>query len=361
MSRLLVTGGAGFIGSHVVDLALASGWEVRVLDSFRTDVHPPGARAAAHTAAGGAELVVGDVTDPAAVEAALEGVDAVAHQAAKVGLGVDFNDAPDYAHSNVTGTAALLGGMARRGIRRLVLASSMVVYGEGLYEDAEGAPVRPTARRAADLEAGRFEPRGSDGASLAPRPIREDDALDPRNVYATTKLSQELLATSWARECGGTVAALRYHNVFGARMPHGSLYAGVASLFRTALERGQAPHVFEDGCQRRDFIDARDVASANLAAVAWTANQHPGTFRPFNIGSGRVHTVLEFAAALAAALDGPTPVVTGEFRLGDVRHITASAERAMRELEWAPGRDFAAAVAEFARAPLRESAAAKPR
>lgn len=351
MNRLLVTGGAGFIGSAVARAALGAGWEVRVLDSFRADVHGPGALEPAAV-----ELLRGDVRDPAVVDRALAGVDVVCHQAAKVGLGVDFADAPDYADTNVTGTAHLLAGMQRHGVVRLVQASSMVVYGEGAYRapGAPDAPVRPAPRRTADLERGMFDPCDPDtGEPLEPVLLDEDATLDPRNVYAATKLAQEHLAAAWARETGGRVASLRYHNVYGPGMPRDTPYAGVASLFRSALERGEAPRVFEDGGQRRDFVHVGDVAAANLAALDWTARETGHPVRAFNVGSGRVSTVLDLAAALATAMGGSPPLVTGDYRAGDVRHITASSERAARELGWRAAMPFEAGVREFATAPLR--------
>lgn len=346
--HLLVTGGAGFIGGAIVDAALARGWQVRVLDSLRRDVH------------GGlpvvdprVEFVVGDVTDPGAVADALRGIDVVCHQAAKVGLGVDFSDAPDYVHSNEVGTAVLLAGMTAAGIDRLVLASSMVVYGEGSYRSSTGF-ARPGPRNATDLDAGRFDPTDAvTGEQLEPVLVAEDDPLDPRNVYASSKLGQEYLATAWSRSTTGRAAALRYHNVYGPGMPQNTPYAGVASLFRSALERGEAPTVYEDGRQRRDFVHVRDIASANLAAIDWTDGTPAGTFRPFNVGSGTVHTIGDMAEALSTAANGPAPVVTGEYRLGDVRHITASSERLRTELGWSPSMSFADGMREFATAPLR--------
>lgn len=353
MPLLFVTGGAGFIGSHIVDAALASGWQVRIADSFRSDVH--GETPPVGLDRPGLTTVALDVTDARAVEAALDGVDVVCHQAAKVGLGVTFDDAPDYVNTNETGTAVVLAAMARRGLDRLVLASSMVVYGEGRYRDSLG-PVHAPPRRIADLEAGRFDPISTrTGEPLLPELIDEDAAPDPRNVYAATKLGQEYLSAAWARATGGRVALLRYHNVYGPRMPFGTPYAGVASLFRTSLERREAPRVFEDGKQRRDFVHVRDVASANLAAIDWTAAQPPGSARSFNIGSGAVHTVGDIAEALSAAVSGPAPIVTGEFRVGDVRHITASSERARTELGWQPKVHFEDGIREFATDPLRGS------
>ncbi len=348
--RLLVTGGAGFIGSHIVDAALAKGWSVRVLDSLEPGLHdgPPAFDPRV-------ELLTGDVTDRNAVDRALEEIDTVCHQSAKVGLGVSFADAPDYIRNNDYATAVLLAAMERHAIPRLVLASSMVVYGEGAYTDAEtGLPSRPGPRDEADLRAGIFDPRNPEtGAVLIPAMVTEDAALDPRNVYAASKLSQEHLAASWARSTGGSAVALRYHNVYGPRMPKDTPYAGVASLFRSALARGEAPRVFEDGGQRRSFIHVRDVAAANIAAAeALSAGGSPG-FHAYNVGADEVHTSGDVATALSAFSTGPTPVVTGEYRLGDVRHITASSELIKAELGWAPVVGFHEGMREFAAAPLR--------
>ena len=342
---LLVTGGAGFIGGAVVTAALDAGLEVRVLDSLRADVH--GGSPAIDPRV---ELVHADVRDMDALSTALAGVTVVCHQAAKVGLGVDFSDAPDYVGSNDLGTATLLAAMTAAGIGQLVLASSMVVYGEGAYSGPTGL-TRPAPRAIADLDAGRFDPLDADGSPLTPELIDEDAPLDPRNVYAASKLAQEYLASAWTRATGGTAAALRYHNVYGPGMPQNTPYAGVASLFRSAVERGEAPRVFEDGGQRRDFVHVRDVASANLAALNWSP--HKGTFRAFNVGSGTVHTIGDLAAQVSRHAGGLPPVVTGEYRLGDVRHITASSARLRRELGWSPSVGFEDGMREFATAPLR--------
>jgi dTDP-L-rhamnose 4-epimerase len=355
MPTLLVTGGAGFIGSHIVDAALDADWTVRVADSYRPDVHatarPP------QTPTPRLSIVKTDITAEDGIDEILTGVDVVCHQAAKVGLGIDFGDAADYVHSNETGTAVLLAGMARHGLRRLVLASSMVVYGEGRYRDALG-PIDAPPRSIDDLVSGRFDPVSRrTGQPLETELIDEDAPFDPRNVYAATKVGQENLVAAWARATGGRAAMLRYHNVYGPRMPMGTPYAGVASLFRSALERGEAPRVFEDGRQRRDFVHVRDVAKANLAAIEWTREQREGRTRAFNVASGDVHTVGEMALALSQAFGGPSPVVTGEFRMGDVRHITASSARIRTELGWRPGVGFVEGVREFASAPLRSPAA----
>ena len=352
MPHLLVTGGAGFIGSEIVRQALDAGWSVRVLDSLRADVHET-----APALDERAEFVLGDVRDEETVARSLEGIDAVCHQAGKVGLGVDFYDAPDYVSSNELGTAVLLAAMTRAGIDRFVVASSMVVYGEGSYRNELGEKVRPPARRVADLEAGLFEPLDpSSETALIPELITEDAPLDPRNVYASSKLGQEHLSASWARSAGGRAIAMRYHNVYGPGMPQNTPYAGVASLFRSALARGEAPRVFEDGAQRRDFVHVSDVAAANLAALDATASVGSSSFAAYNVGSGVVHTIGDMAAAIARASAGADPVVTGEFRLGDVRHITASSDKIARELGWRAAVDFDAGMAEFATAPLRSAA-----
>ncbi|MGJ4845423.1 NAD-dependent epimerase/dehydratase family protein [Leifsonia sp. Le1] len=356
MTHLLVTGGLGFIGSHIVERAVDRGWRVTVVDSLRPDVHADAAVPEWFDGLrGDVDLVVGDAGDTSV--GLLRSVDAVCHQAAKVGLGVDFSDAPDYVTSNVGVTARLLAAMADAGLRRLVLASSMVVYGEGLYYDG-GVVRQPPERSVADLDAGRFDPLDADGRPLEPLLIAEDDPVDPRNVYAASKLAQEHLARSWARSTDGRVVALRYHNVFGTRMPIGTPYAGVASIFRTSLAAGHPPRVFEDGGQRRDFVDVRDVADANLRAVERLGDRPDGTARAYNVGSGVVRTIGDFARALSEATGGPAPIVTGEYRLGDVRHITASSGRIATELSWRAERPWPESIEAFAAGPTRQRAAA---
>jgi dTDP-L-rhamnose 4-epimerase len=374
--RVLVTGAAGFIGSHVVETMRAAGHEVRGLDSLAPAVHNgrpdyvPG------------ELIVGDVRDPSAVDEALAGMDAVCHQAAMVGLGVDLSDLPAYADVNVTGTAVLLKAMGRHGISRLVFASSMVVYGEGAYDCATHGRVQPAPRHPADLAAGRFEPRCPQCAQpLTTTTVGEDAALDPRNAYAASKVGQEHFSASWARLTGAAAVGLRYHNVYGPRMPRDTPYSGVAAIFRSCLENGVPPRVFEDGGQRRDFVHVRDVARANLLALeaadraaagvteaaagagsgiggadAGCSGAEAGALRCYNVASGEPHTVGEMAAALAAAFGGIEPVVTGDFRLGDVRHIVASPAAAARDLGFRAQTRFDEGMAEFAHAPLREPA-----
>jgi dTDP-L-rhamnose 4-epimerase len=339
--KVLVTGGCGFIGSHIVEELLVCGHQVRVLDDLSTSQQRP------ETRDDHAELVVGNVADTSVVDRCLDGVDAVCHQAAKVGLGVGVEDLPDYVTRNDLGTAVLLAGMAASGAARLVLASSMVVYGEGAYRCASHGRVRPGPRSVEDMDAGRFEPRCPDcAAELEPSEVDEDAPLDPRSGYAATKVAQEHLASTWARVTSGEAVALRYHNVYGPRLPRDTPYAGVAALFRSALAGGEAPRVFEDGGQRRDFVHVRDVAHANVLALE--KGMGGDGFAAYNIASGHPTTVGEMATGLAAAVLGPPPVVTGEFRLGDVRHIVASPARARAHLGFRAQVNLREGLAEFA-------------
>lgn len=351
--HILLTGAAGFIGQHVLARLLDGGHEVRALDSLRPDVHRSGTT---WTTPRGIEALVGDMRDPAFVAKAVNGVDAVIHLAAKVGLGVDIGDMPDYASSNDVGTAELLAAMGRAGVSRLTLASSMVVYGEGFGRCPEHGSVRPGPRFESALVAGDFEPP----CPICARPlavglVEEETSFDPRNAYATSKAAQEFYAANWARATGGSAAIMRYHNVYGPGMPRDTPYAGVASIFTSALRRGEAPRVFEDGRQRRDFVHVGDVASATVRACERLTEG----VRAYNVGSGTPRTVGDMAHALARALDGPSPVVTGQYRLGDVRHITADSSRLRRELGWTPAVDFADGMAELA--DLSREEPARPR
>ncbi len=344
--RVLVTGGAGFIGSHLVDRLVEGGHEVVVLDALAPDVHP---RAPDHLNPA-ARYVTADVGDPAAWLDAARGVDAVSHQAARVGLGADFADVRRYVADNDAGTAAGLWALHRLGFAgRLVLASSMVVYGEGAYRCPLDGPVPAPPRRAEDLAAGRFEPACPRCAHpLESVVVTEDAPLDPRNVYAATKVHQEHLCAAYGREHEVAVTALRYHNVYGPRMPRDTPYAGVASIFRSAVAAGRAPQVFEDGAQRRDFVHVDDVARANVAAL--TAPEP--VEGALNVASGEPHTVLELARTLCAG-SGLVPEVVGGGRLGDVRHVVASPERAAARLGFRASVSFDEGTADFATASRR--------
>lgn len=340
MSRVVVTGSAGFIGRHTTAALTDAGHDVHGYDLM-----PP------------LDLVndrQGDIRTREDLAETLLGADLVVHLAAKVGLGVDVTDIDDYVSNNDLGTAVVLRAMAEVGCRRLVVASSMVVYGEGRYQCEVHGSTAPGPRAESDLRDGLFDPRcPACGRVLTGELVGEDAPFDPRNAYAVSKVATEHLTRVWAREVEATAVALRFHNVYGPGMPANTPYAGVASLFAAALDRGEAPKVFEDGGQRRDFVHVTDVAAA-VTASADAALKRPGAVLPigevsaFNVGSGSPHTVGELAAELATALAGPAPVVTGAYRLGDVRHITASSRRIADQLGWRAGISFETGIAAFA-------------
>lgn len=339
--RVLLTGGAGFIGTHIGTALRADGHDVVVFDRAEPLAEPLAGPAV------DPDAVVGDVTDLDALDAALAGADAVCHQAAKVGLGVDFNDAIGYVTDNDLGMATLLTSMHRAQFRGpCVLASSMVVYGEGRYRCAEHGIVPAPPRAPSDLDAGRFEPRCSQcGVDLVPESVPESAPTDPRNVYAATKLAQEHLAFAFAREHPNvTVTALRYHNVYGPGMPRNTPYAGVSAIFADALGAGRAPRVFEDGGQIRNFVHVGDVAHANVLALAAAV---PGAF---NVASDEPRRLLDMADALADAF-GPSaarPEIVGGWRAGDVRHVFASPDRAREQLGFVAAVPFADGMRELA-------------
>jgi dTDP-L-rhamnose 4-epimerase len=348
---VLVTGGSGFIGSHVVDALVDAGARVRVLDALIPAAHgaPP------WYGNPSADYANADLTDHDAVRRAVEGIDAVSHQASLVGLERDIRDAPAYVRNNDLGTAELLGALADAGFDgRFVLASSMVVYGEGSYRCVTHGSVRPGSRDRDRLASGRFDPPcPACGADLVPEPVNEDATPDPRSVYAATKLHQEHLVACFARERGSVATALRYHNVYGERMPRDTPYAGVASIFRSSLEAGRAPEIFEDGGQIRDFVHARDVARANVSALLG-----PPATGAINIASGAPRTIREMADAMCTSFGSKNAaVVTGRFRPGDVRHVFASADRARTVLGFEATTPFREGVAGFARSRLREPSA----
>lgn len=306
--RVLVTGSEGFIGSCIVALLRERGHDVTGLDLRASS--PVDVRA--------------DELDPL-----LRDIDVVCHQAAMVGNGVDAQDLPDYASHNDVGTARLLAAMARVGADQLVLASSMVVYGDGLYACAEHGVVPPGTRELSRLRDGDFDPRcpACDGPIAWTR-VDEQARFRPRTSYAASKVAQENYADAWCTLQRGRTIALRYHNVYGPGLPANTPYAGVAAIFRSALERGEAPKVFEDGRQTRDFVHVHDVALANALAIEQVAD-HPEGITPYNVASGTPFTIGQMAEALAAAFGGPPPVVTGDFRAFDVRHVVASPQRAI--------------------------------
>lgn len=344
---MLVTGSAGFIGGAVCDALRARGDEV-----VGVDVMLPLAHGDVAAPEGTHRL---DVRDAAGWRDLLDGVDAVCHQAAVVGAGVRVGDLPEYAAHNDLGTAALLAAMHDAGVHRLVLASSMVVYGEGRYACPEHGEQQPGPRRRADLEAGRFEnPCPVCGGPLDWALVEEDARLDPRSAYAASKVAQEHYAAAWVRQADAAAVALRYHNVYGPRMPRDTPYSGVAAMFRSSLERGEPPVVFEDGGQVRDFVHVDDVARANLAALDAVVDRPAGSWEAHNVCSGRPVTILDVARLVARGTGtGTEPRVTGEFRLGDVRHVVASPRGAAERLGFVAQVAPEEGLTAFATAPLR--------
>ncbi|MGO9153256.1 NAD-dependent epimerase/dehydratase family protein [Mycobacterium sp.] len=345
--RVLLTGAAGFIGSRVGVALRAAGHDVVGVDVLLPAAHGPNP-----VLPDGCRQV--DVRDADALAPLLAGVDLVCHQAAMVGAGVDAADAPAYGGHNDFATTVLLAQMFAAGVRRLVLASSMVVYGQGNYACPDHGLVDPLPRRRADLDAGVFEHRcPACGVPVTWRLVDEDAPLRPRSLYAAGKTAQEHYALAWSESSGGSVVALRYHNVYGPGMPRDTPYSGVAAIFRSSLEKDEPPRVFEDGGQMRDFVHVDDVAAANLAAAHSLEVERDG-FTAVNVCSGRPISILEVATALCDARGGaPSPVVTGQYRSGDVRHIVADPARAEQVLGFRAAVDPRAGLREFAFAPLR--------
>lgn len=339
--RVVVTGGGGFIGSHLVERLVDAGHDVLVVD-----------RAPA-TRIQGARLIEADLRDREVAAEAVRGAETVFHLAARVGMGLSFADAPSYVEDNELATSQLLAALSARAFAgRLVLSSSMVVYGEGRYTCADHGAVAAPVRPLEELAAGRFEPSCPVcGRELRWETVTETAPLDPRSVYAATKVAQEHLCSIWARETGASVVALRYHNVYGRRLPVDTPYAGVAALFRDRLRSGLAPLVFEDGAQMRDFVHVSDVVAANLAAAH---HQLDSGFEAFNVCSGTPASILEVARALATAFgpDAAQPIVTGRFRAGDVRHVVASPARAAEDLGFRARVDLVEGMADLAAEPV---------
>lgn len=345
--KVLLTGSAGFIGGAVAAALEGEGDEV-----VRVDLMLPQAHGSARAPEGTHQV---DVRDPAPWPELLRGVDAVCHQAAVVGAGVKVADLPDYAGHNDLGTAVLLAAMHEVGVDRLVLASSMVVYGEGRYVCAEHGAQSPPPRERAALDAGDVENHcGLCGDALAWALVDETARLDPRSAYAASKVAQEHYTSAWVRQAEAAAIALRYHNVYGPGMPRDTPYSGVAAMFRSSLERGEAPQVYEDGGQMRDFVHVADVARANVAALRAVVGERAGHYAAYNVASGQPVSILEVAQQVARGTGREiAPEVTGGYRLGDVRHIVASPERAEVELGFRAQVGPDEGLRAFATAPLR--------
>lgn len=345
--KVLLTGSAGFIGTAIGSALDTAGDEVVRVDMMLAQAHalqePP------------ADTHRVDVRDGAALGELLRGVDVVCHQAALVGAGVRVADLPDYATHNDFGTAVLLAAMHESGVDRLVLASSMVVYGEGRYTCAEHGGQVPGPRARAALDAGDFDNHCPHcGAPLGWELVDEGARLDPRSAYAASKLAQEHYTSSWARQANGAAIALRYHNVYGPGMPRDTPYSGVAAMFRSSIERGDPPRVFEDGGQMRDFVHVDDVAQANLAALRALVDAPPGALTPYNVCSGRPVSIREVADRVVEGTGSDlAPDVTGQYRIGDVRHVVASPRRARDDLGFSSSVLPEEGLRAFATAPLR--------
>ena len=348
--RILLTGAAGFIGTATWKLLVAEGHDVVAVDLLLVEAH---GRATRNDPPLGLHVL--DVRKAHRWAELLDGVDVVVHLAAMVGAGASAADLPLYAKHNDVGTAALLAAMHAHRVARFVQASSMVVYGEGRYTCLEHGLQAPGPRTAAALDAGEFDtPCPVCGGRLDWALVDESAPLDPRSGYAVSKVAQEGYAAAWARQAPGAAVSLRYHNVYGPGMPRDTPYSGVAAMFRSSLERGEPPTVFEDGRQMRDFVHVADVARANLAAADAVAEYAPGHHEAFNVCSGRPVSIGEVARFVAdGSADGVAPRVTGQYRIGDVRHVVASAERARERLGFAAAVPPEEGLAAFATAPLR--------
>lgn len=343
--RALVTGGAGFVGSHLVDALLDAGHEVTVLDNLDPQAHEQGIPRFLNAAA---RLVDGDLRDPAAVADALDGVEVVFHQGGMVGNGQSMYEMARYIDVNATGTAVLLEGVLQRrdSVRRVVAASSMVVYGDGAYRCAEHGVVAAPPRVPAELDAGQWEPRCPHcRVIVVPVPTGEDFPLRPTSPYAIGKLACEQLVLVTGEAHRVECVALRYLNIYGPRQALGNPYTGVAAIFCTRLLAGRRPLVFEDGAQQRDLVHVDDVVRANLLSMSAAG----AVGQSINVGTGTSITVAELAETLAAALaPGVAPEISGRWRAGDIRHCWADTARARELLGFEALTDRAAALGRLA-------------
>jgi dTDP-L-rhamnose 4-epimerase len=332
-THVLITGGAGFIGSHLADALLADGHRVRAFDSLEPQVHGADRRRPAYLDPE-VELQVGDVRDSSAVRRALNGVDSVVHLAALVGVGQSMYEIERYADVNTTGTAVLLQALVEQPVERLVVASSMSVYGEGLYQRPDGARRPGHERSIEQLRAGTWELTDDDGAPLTPVPTPETKQPSLASVYALSKYDQERLSLVIGRTYGIPTVALRFFNAYGTRQALSNPYTGVLAIFASRLLNANPPRIFEDGRQQRDFVSVRDVVAATRLAL--THAGAPG--RVFNVASGQHHTVLEVAARIARVLgrEDIEPELTASARAGDIRHCFADINEIQQRLGYEP-------------------------
>jgi dTDP-L-rhamnose 4-epimerase len=342
--RILITGGAGFIGSHLADELLSGGYRVRALDSLVAQVHEQRTRPPYLDQE--VELMVGDVRNADAVARALDDVDAVVHLAAQVGVGQSMYQITDYTSTNVVGTATLLEALIKRPVERLVVASSMSIYGEGLYRAVDGRAVHDAERTIADLSNGAWELQDGGGAPLEPVPTPETKAPALSSVYALTKFDQERLCLMVGQAYRIPTVAARFFNVYGPRQALSNPYTGVLAIFAARLMNRRPPVIYEDGEQRRDFVSVYDVARA--LRLSLEAPDAAG--RAFNIGSGQAASVREIASRLAAVLDADDiePEITGSYRVGDIRHCFADISLARTVLGYDPQMTLDAGLMELA-------------
>jgi dTDP-L-rhamnose 4-epimerase len=345
MSRVLITGGAGFIGSHVADALVARGDRVTLLDVLHPQVHGQLQKAPSYLNPG-AELVIGDVRDDALVGRLVADVDVVVHLAAHTGVGQSMYRVRDYLDVNAVGTAVLLEQVAlhRRAIK-IVVASSRAVYGEGAYVCDSCGPVSPGGRVPADLDSGEWDvscPRC--GNAVCPVPTAEGEPTRPGSVYGLSKLDQERLTLLLGATYSLPVVALRFFNVYGPRQSLRNPYTGVVATFVTRCLNGRPPEVYEDGRESRDFVHVADVVQATLSAIDFGAADG----QVFNVGHGTSLTLHQVASLVADALGAPEPVVTGRYRHGDIRHCLADVGRAREVLRYEPVIDPAQGIASLA-------------
>jgi dTDP-L-rhamnose 4-epimerase len=343
--RVLITGGAGFIGSHVADALLARGYEVRVLDHLSEQVHGNAGRFPDYLARE-VEMLRGDVRDPDDVRRALADVDAVFHFAAMVGVGQSMYEIERYTDVNNRGTAVLLEGLLRQPVGKLVVASSMSIYGEGLYRTRAGTAVSPEPRSTEQLKAGQWDLLDEDGEPLEAVPTPEGKTANPESVYALSKFDQEKLCLLFGRAYSLPVAALRFFNVYGERQALSNPYTGVLAIFAARFLNDKPPVIFEDGRQRRDFVHVRDLARGCVLALETPA----ACDAVFNLAGGRSYSILEVAQELGRVLGKSDigPQLCGRYRAGDIRNCFADISRARAVLGYEPTVTLESGVAELA-------------
>ncbi|MBW7957006.1 MAG: SDR family NAD(P)-dependent oxidoreductase [Deltaproteobacteria bacterium] len=332
MEKILVTGGAGFIGSHLADELLNGGYKVRALDSLVEQVHGPDGKRPEYLARD-VDLVRGDIRDPEAVEKALKGVDAVFHFAAAVGVGQSMYRIEDYVDVNCRGTAVLLESLVKRPVQKLVVASSMSIYGEGLYRTVDGAAAETAQRTIERLRNGEWELVDQAGRKLVPVPTSETKPPSIASIYALTKFDQEKMCLVTGSAYGIPTVALRFFNAFGPRQAFSNPYTGVLAIFSARLLNGKPPLIYEDGLQQRDFVNVRDVAYACRLAL----ESEGAAYKSFNVGSGRSHAVVEIAERMSRMFGKEiSPEITGKYRMGDIRHCFADIGLAKAVLGYEP-------------------------